>query len=468
MKIINKFMLTIVLCVVSINSFASVVIDKTKSHDGDVSGYIEDTQVYFSVIDGQSLKPTREMQRIVLEFSDKTITIQRSDNEFYVKGQNKEGQIILLSPEDYTLVQQATANLFKNNDGNVESEDVINRLGTTLNLLASWPANMPLLIWQDQKSEVSAVDSDNVISRKKSSKKVDGLDKSLLDNNDNLQFPEIVPFKKEGNGKGTVSKSSALKIGKSSDWNNSVSLCSSIGQRYTGKYPVIITTDPAGLSNDAALLKKYMGMPEGRVITTDNPVSYTIAVGGDQCLGRCGAGCTDVIAIGGIGNPTNSNVYSQDCADHDRCADDNGIAHPYCNAIFAHAADDFVGMASCQHDLEVKNYFVSNGTTKVTSQSSKLKKTDNLNIVYEFGNSGNANLPHGNGISLEFAVDGVVKGRNSISGLNQKGVRPYYFNIGQLSTGAHNISIQVLNSNIIESSSSARANNFVMRFFTIY
>lgn len=101
--------------------------------------------VNFSVTNGQSLKPSRTMERITLELNGKVITVQRSQNqEFYVKSQDQNGHIVTLSDDDYALIKQAATNLVSV-IGNSGDDSSIETLGKVFNLLTSWSANMPLL-----------------------------------------------------------------------------------------------------------------------------------------------------------------------------------------------------------------------------------------------------------------------------------------------------------------------------------
>jgi hypothetical protein len=146
MKIKNSFITFVRLCFINISAYAGVIIDKNTSHDNQINGYVQDSSLSFSIIDGQSLKPSRSMQRLSFEFNAKIITIQQSPNqEFYVKGQDKDDRIITLSDEDYTLLKQVTTDLFKEG-GDTGYVSSIETLGKAFNLLSSWPSNMPLLI----------------------------------------------------------------------------------------------------------------------------------------------------------------------------------------------------------------------------------------------------------------------------------------------------------------------------------
>ncbi len=65
-------------------------------------------------------------------------------------------------------------------------------------------------------------------------------------------------------------------------------------------------------------------------------------VGGEECFGRCGRSC--------IGDgPPNSflDIYTQDCFDHDLCAENEGLLDAECNWMFIDTIDDFYYGAVC-------------------------------------------------------------------------------------------------------------------------
>lgn len=63
-----------------------------------------------------------------------------------------------------------------------------------------------------------------------------------------------------------------------------------------------------------------------------------VLVGGLTCRGRCGTTCNGLCDY---------QRYTQDCHNHDRCADVKGIAHDYCNFIFKAAFDDCARAPKC-------------------------------------------------------------------------------------------------------------------------
>jgi hypothetical protein len=433
-----------VLYFLSISCFANVVIDKAKSDNSQTSGYVENTQVYFSVLDGQSLNPIRAMQRITVELNDKLITIQRSKDhkEFYIKGQDKSGHITLLGSNDYDSIAKVIEAL-KSSSDSANYPEVFELLNSTFNLLASYPNNMPLLIWQNNKTDIAALTSDSVIDNKRISK-IKSVDNALFFNSDKLQFPDVTPY--QANGFGTQSKSQAKVEGTDKQlksYNSKESLCSSIGQIKDGSFPVI-----------------------SKSLSISRIHKYSAKVGGEECLGRCGGECTYSIT----GVPSTANTYSKDCLDHDMCSvrtPSGGGFAPLgleCNAIFAHAEDDFFNLPSCEHDLKVEKFFVTKtASTSPYSQSKDLTSEDDLKIALYFGNKGKHNLPHNKNINVTVSYQSLsdpgVKTAWIEAKPNPKNSAWYEYNIGKLKKGDWQFSYKINASSINEATAAAQANN---------
>jgi hypothetical protein len=264
-------------------------------------------------------------------------------------------------------------------------------------------------------------------------------------------------------------------------------LCNSIsGEKVKGVYPIVAkapyekkpiaipipTIDYLDMNKQGLISNTWQG--ELYVKTTKK---YDVVVGGKECLGRCGFQCTGILGTSdlnkiGIGYDvavaTNKNNYSVDCLAHDMCSvkgkggGNFGAFSFECNAIFAHAADDFLDLPDCEHDLEIENYFIAK-SPKATEADTNLTSKDTLYVIYDFTNAGNSKLPHSD-ISILFSLDGKSIGENKIS----KGTKleaneklKGYRKLGKLSQGKHSISLQINAPNIIENPSSANENNLV-------
>jgi hypothetical protein len=149
--------------------------------------------------------------------------------------------------------------------------------------LSSWPADLPLSVSVDSTTKTVGEISIPM-------EEIQEAHRSAM-NDLNLEFP------------GAEMGAAARK------W---VSLCASIGRTHTACYPTSLI--PYREKCEAVL------------------------VGGTTCRGRCGTLCNGLCS---------GQRYTQDCHNHDRCADVNGISHQYCSFIFSSAFDDCTDAKSC-------------------------------------------------------------------------------------------------------------------------
>ncbi len=424
---------------------ADLVITKEASPPEDIKqGYVENSDVYFSVTNGQSVDTlntanSRSMRRVELELNGKKIVIQNSgDKELYINGQDQFGGIVTLEKNDYWVIRHALKNLAGVRKGKTVTE-LHEAVSTALNLLATWPNTMPLLIWQDDKQRMSAVDKNSVISQPLDTNGSTGLNqakpinKSILDNpNARLQLPEIEPLLvlplQELTPKSAAAPKSSQAIGASSS-NSSKSLCAKMGAATPGTYPLITST---------------FSFPFVKVKGWEK---YTATVGGVQCLARCGGGCVDSISgVNGLGK----NAYSEDCLDHDMCVGKRGNSG-YCNFIFSDAANDFFS-TPCGHDLVLENVVVSNNPI-ATSQVSALSAKQNLFVIFTVKNKAGIRLPHRQ-IFFDINLDGKKKTTLQLARvLNAFDSGRYFYQIGTVNSykaGKHTVGIQMKSTGLIQ------------------
>ncbi len=428
-----------------------ILLDSASTPEDKKQGYVENTEVYFAVTNGQSLAATdaanrnpfgRSMRRVELDIEGKKIVIQNSsDKELYVKGQDKNGNIISLEKNDYATLQLALTNLAIPRNGDTESE-LHDAVGTALSLLASWPQDKPLLIWQDDKQRITAVNSDTVISQplnpKESSRTnpAKPIDKTILQRPDDLlKLPKIEPLQalplldSTGNDKEAAAPVNISQKAANTSSDSSISLCKKMGKAVSGNYPLISTT---------------FSFP---FTTVDGREKYAATVGGSQCLGRCGGGCVDSVSgVYGLGK----NAYSKDCLDHDMCASKRGN-FGYCDFIFNDAANDFFS-TPCGHDLILENIVVSNDST-ATSQESRLSSKLKLYILFTVKNKGNTRLPHKR-VYFDLLVDGErLKTVQLTRVLNANNSIRYFYPLGKVSKikpGTHTVNILMKSTSIIQ------------------
>jgi hypothetical protein len=439
---------------------ADLIVTDTSASPADVKkGYIQNTPVTFTVVNGQSQvnsNSARSMRRVELDINDKKIVVQNSgDKEVYVKGQDPFGSIATLSEQDIKTLKQGLTNLAP---GAGKTEDELHQaLDIALRLLTSWPRNLPLLIWQDGKQKLYAIDPNNVMAEPyKTTSTVEHsqakhVDDAILKSPDTyLQLPVIQPMlpsalQPDDSTANSLEKSKVITkaLGDSSS-DTSQSLCAKIGNKVQGSYPLISST---------------LSFPFAEV---DGTESYKVRVGGEQCLGRCGGDCVDsVVGVTGFGK----NSYARDCLDHDICALRRGETSSACNFIFSDASNDFFS-SSCKHDLVIENMVVSNDST-ATNQASTPSAQENLFVVFTVKNSAKDKLPH-NKIYFEIAVDGDKQSTRQLAKVLKGFESGRYFyriaNANQLSPGSHKVSIKINTEALIQSRTS---NDFVRKTFTL-
>jgi hypothetical protein len=429
----------------------------TKQSDGALfqqQGYLDNKTMRFDFLSGQSqttaqgkLSDIRPMRRVILTFNGKTITVQNSgDRELYVKGQDKTGTIVTLGHADYALIKQNLSGL--DSSGTAKKTDELrDTLHSTLSLLAAWPANMPVLVWQDGQQTVAAVNRSGVIAKASknasSSSSSKAAEPAVLHNPDAaLQLPTIEPLRVQPLLENTPITQEPAALAAST--NSTISLCGKMGVPVVGSYPILSPT----------FLPPFF-----KVVGTE---SYKVPVGGVQCLARCGALCADSVSgVSGLGK----NAYSQDCLDHDMCVGKRGSVALSCNYIFADAANDFFS-APCGHDLLFINTVVSNNPLAST-QASSLPSGATLYAVFTVRNNGNTRLPH-NRIYFDIYVDGVKKSTRQLPRiLNASDASRYYFPIGlprAYRPGSHNLKIQINAKALVQT---ATSNDVVNRVFKL-
>lgn len=450
-------------------AFADVVITNESISPGNqIQGYIENTQVYFSVTSGESNDngaQSRTMRRVDLDINGTKVVVQNSDDkELYVKGQDVYGHIVKFAKNDYATINHALENLAKTHENANTDKQLQETVGMALNLLVSWPPSMPLLIWQNAAQRISAVDSDTVISTsanaptsaKKAKVRQNGItkiDQSILLNPDAiLQLPEIeaVEILQLPEVEPSAIPHAPIKFPRAmgdSSSNSSRSLCSSMGSSVSGKYPLISVTN------------KY---PFTKI---DGYDSYSATVGGDTCLGRCGGGCTASVSVSGYGvYGFGQNSYSEDCLDHDMCVSRRGNVG-YCNIIFSDAAGDFTS-SPCGHDLQISSIILSNSSS-ASYQPTTISSKQDLYVIYTVKNGGSTKLPN-KSVSFDIYVDGSKKTTTGLSEvLSAYGSKSYYYKLGSSNSykaGGHYVSIEIKASNLIETSTT---NNYLIKAFTL-
>jgi len=182
----------------------------------------------------------------------------------------------------------------------IKDNDLGKTFISTLNLLHSWPSNLPLFVLMDEYIVVYLL---------------------------NKYLPIM-----------TIKPARAF-------WEIIVDICDDYGELHDGEY------------------YNYLDLFIIKLPIKTNEVQET--VGGEDCFGRCGAGClTDVLLWG--------KKYTQDCFNHDACADNLAIVHPDCNHMFVSCVDDYIFAFNCDKadDTTTSSSTTTIEETTTTSSSS--------------------------------------------------------------------------------------------------
>ncbi len=258
---------------------------------------------------------------MTFELKNKEIFIQldNASNTPIIVGYDAEtGDTINLTENDSALLEKLVKALVKKRFGENELEEKLLR---SANLLSSWPTSLSVLIMATSSECGSVPDSLPCITVNTGCdlKYPDGVINSMCayrDKQREVKYPE----------KGDDSKCNKIKKVDVDELEEKLNINIPYGTWNTLVKPLL---------NDIAEPYDYR--------------SKEVTVGGDDCVGRCGAGC-----IGGIDIFDNySNIYTEDCLNHDVCVDENtNSTAEQCNYLFLKTVDDFVYGPDCSNEFD--------------------------------------------------------------------------------------------------------------------
>lgn len=147
----------------------------------------------------------------------------------------------------------------------------------------------------------------------------------------------------------------------------SENICPMVNEQHIGRYAT---------EGEYCGWAKYSGVP---ALKLDRPTAWMEnvehSVGGNNCFGRCGRGCI------GDGPPNNAiNIYTQDCFDHDLCAENEGTLDAECNWMFMYCIDDFFYGPICP-SLDLIFVIDTTGSMWDDIASVKASATEIVNIL---------------------------------------------------------------------------------------
>ncbi|MBF0338756.1 MAG: hypothetical protein HQL05_13120 [Nitrospirae bacterium] len=275
--------------------------DKIEGYTIDV-GKTKDTQkpgVRFSAVNGRS----DEAIDINLIVNDKQINVRigygSKEGDFHIRAYDSNSPVAMLTEADNVLVNKALNVVARELRGSTLVED---KLVRTLNLMDSWPSNLPLNMLEYAQS----------FAESETTKAVSWCGISLP----TPKSDSICDAFTDGSGKRDATYTK--------DGGNYCYIPFAL-------YPQYIT---------------YFGMINFLSMKLQPPLNTEteeVSIGGDKCLGRCGKGCI------GDGVPNREvNIYTQACLNHDVCVDNYGYKDARCNWMFVFAMPDFVAGPECQ------------------------------------------------------------------------------------------------------------------------
>ncbi len=246
-----------------------------------------------------------------------TIEFDEINNELSILGVDIcTSNTILINENKSNLLKKLLTHLLKKQD-NFGDDNIEKTFLRTLNLMHSWPSNLPVFYNTQLFNDISA----------------------LKQQNNNYTTNEI------------SRRAISCFIGNFS--NGYKNICNEIGYTKVGAYPtdgescieyggimvsIILKLYPL----PAKIIRNILGYINKLTnVSLSRPTSWEDAdslVGGDNCFGRCGKGCI------GDGLPNNSvDVYTQECFEHDLCVEKTGkYTDPKCNWLFLFTIDDFI------------------------------------------------------------------------------------------------------------------------------
>jgi hypothetical protein len=247
----------------------------------------------------------KRMTKIEFYLGEKTLLVQAGRDELYIKGFTAgTGALTLLTAGEKKLLKDALEH-----NGNVKLGEHADLFLSSLNVLSSWPEDMLVFIWHDNKKAMSAVGNDRLATMPRKDFNARNIDAVKLVPLDRQAIENLTPPELDMTATDVRELESAQSI---------TSICYAIGHQYRGRY--FKCTDFLGL----CLTRRY--------------ISYTHLVGGTNCFGRCGVGCTGVPQV---------RRYTRDCFNHDSCVKNLGTIAMSCDIMFTFCADDALRAPRC-------------------------------------------------------------------------------------------------------------------------
>ncbi len=278
----------------------------------EIYGYLQRENLSFLIQSGWVVHagPTgngeiygKMMTKIEFYLGEKTLFVQEGGGELYIKGfTTSTGVLALLTTGEKKLLKDALEH-----SGKVKLGVHTDLFLSSLNALSSWPKDMLVFIWQDGDKAMSAVGNDRLATMPRKDFDARNTDAVTLVPLDRQAIEELTP---------PVLDMTATDVRELASVQSVTSICYALGHKYTGRY--------FECDDFFCIGRTYH--------------RYVHLVGGTNCFGRCGAGCSGI---------PHGRKYTRDCFNHDSCVKKLGSTALSCDIMFTFCADDAINAPRC-------------------------------------------------------------------------------------------------------------------------
>ena len=284
----------------------------TQISPNEVYGFLPKENLSFLIQSGWDIYPRptinretsgKRMTKIELYLGEKTLLVQAGLGDLYIKGfTTRTGALTTLTTGEKRILKEALET-----HGELELGEHTDLFLSSLNVLSSWPKNMLVFVWHDDDKAMSVVGNDRLATMPRKDFNARNTDAVKLVRLDRQAIENLTP---------PVLDMTATDVRELVSVQSVTNICFALRQRYTGRY----------FECDDFLC---IGRTNHR---------YTHLVGGGNCFGRCGEGCTGV---------PQGRRYTRDCFNHDACVQKLGTFALSCDIMFTLCADDAINGLRC-------------------------------------------------------------------------------------------------------------------------
>ena len=284
----------------------------TQTSVNEIYGYLPKENLSFLIQSGWDVYagPTangevygKRMTKIEFYLGEKTLLVQAGRDALYIKGfTTSTGVLTRLTTGEKRLLKDALEH-----NGNVKLGENTDLFLSSLNTLSSWPKNMLVFIWHDDDKAMSAVGNDRLATMPRKDFNARNTDAVKLVPLDRQAIEGLTP---------PALDMAATDVREPVSVQSVTSICFALGNNYRGRYFECDDFFCIGRTNH----------------------SYVHLVGGGNCFGRCGTGCS--------GFPQ-GRKYTRDCFNHDSCVKNLGRFATSCDIMFNFCADDAINAPRC-------------------------------------------------------------------------------------------------------------------------